>query len=142
LRSSLEAKGITVSMLADSRNLAPRLRWPAVITYPMATQVEKGQLPDSPALDVDILAQVVPLVAYAAPGTLNSYDSKVGIGLALYDGRTRKFLGLQAFRATHNPQSYSTYDGLVADIGKTAPAQFEALMSLIAQVSAAISNDK
>ena len=140
LRTSLEAKGIAVSMLVDSRNLAPRLRWPAVIKYPLATQVEEGELPNSAPVDVDIVAQIVPLVAYASPGPLNNYNSEVGIGLALFDGRTRKFLGWQAFRSTQNTLWYARYDSLVQDIGKAAPAQFDALMSVIPQVSDAISN--
>jgi hypothetical protein len=137
LRRSLEAKGIAVSMLDDSRNLAPRLRWPA--STPDGKPIETGELANSAPVDADIVAQVVPLVVYASPGPLNNYNSIVGIGLALYEGRTRKFLGWQAFQSDQNKLWYARYDSLVADIRQAAPAQHTALMSLIPQVSDAIS---
>jgi len=140
LRKSLEAKGIAVSMLDDSRNLAPRLRWPA--TAKDGKPIETGELANSPPVEADIVAQVVPVVLYASPGPLNNYNSLVGIGLALYEGRTRKFLGWQAFRSEQNKLWYARYDSLVADIRQAAPAQHAALMSLIPQVSDAISGGK
>jgi hypothetical protein len=139
LYQSLQAKGITVTLLEDSRNLAPRLRWPATQD---GKPIEAGELADSPPVDADIVAQVVPLVVYASPGPLNNYNSVVGIGLALYEGRTRKFLGWQAFQSDQNKLWYARYDSLVADIGQAAPAQHVALMSLIPQVADAISGGK
>jgi hypothetical protein len=140
LRASLEAQGIAVSMLDDSRNLAPRLRWPASTRD--GKPIETGALANSPPVDVDIVAQVVPVMLYASPGPLNNYNSLVGIGLALYEGRTRKFLGWQAFQSEQNKLWYARYDSLVADIRQAAPAQHAALVSLIPQVSDAISGGK
>jgi hypothetical protein len=140
LRKSLEAKGIAVSILDDSRKLAPRLRWPA--TDKDGKPIETGELANSPPIEADVVAQVVPLALYASPGPLNNYNSAVGIGLALYDGRTRKFLGWQAFQSDQNKLWYARYDSLVADIRQAAPAQHAALVSLVPQVSDAISGGK
>jgi len=140
LRSSLEAKGIAVSMLADSRNLPPRLRWRAASAD--GKPIEAGPLADTPPVDVDIVAQIVPMEVYVSPGPLNNYNSVVGIGVALYEGRTRKFLGWQAFQSEQNQLWYSRYDSLVDDIKNAAPAQHAALMSLIPQVSDAIGGGK
>lgn len=137
LRKSLEEKGIGVSILDDARNLAPRLRWPA--TTKDGEPIETGELANSPPVDADIVAQVVPLVVYASPGPLNNYNSFVGIGLAMYEGRTRKFLGWQAFHTDQNKLWYARYDSLLKDIGKAAPAQHAALMSLIPAVANTIS---
>ena len=140
VRSALEAKGIAVSMLADSRNLAPRLRWPA--TGADGKPIEAGPLAATPPVDVDIVAQIVPMELYASPGPLNNYNSVVGIAVALYEGRTRKFLGWQAFQSDQNKLWYARFDSLVDDIRNAAPAQHTALMSLIPQVSDAISGGK
>lgn len=137
LRQSLEAKGIVVSMLDDSRNLLPRLRWTGRAEN--GNPIEAGELADTPPVDVDIVAQVVPLEVYASPGPLNNYNSMVGIGVALYEGRTRKFIGWQAFESDQNKLWYARYDSLVGDIQKAAPAQHAALMSLIPQVAETIS---
>lgn len=139
LRGSLEAKGITVTMLDDSRNLPPRLRWPASAD---GKQIEAGPLAGTSPVDVDIVAQIVPMELYASPGPLNNYNSVVGIAVALYEGRTRKFLGWQAFQSDQNKLWYARYDSLVDDIRNAAPAQHTALMSLIPQVSDAISGGK
>ena len=137
---SLETKGIHVRLLTESRNLAPRLRWP--VAYTNGTPMEVGPLANSPAIDVDIVAQVVPMAVYAASGPLSDYNSVVGIGLALYDGRSRKFIGWQAFPSDQNKLRYAQYDALVGDIRNAAPAQRAALMSLVEQVSEAISGGK
>lgn len=137
---SLEAKGIAVRMLSESRNLAPRLRWPALDKdgKPLAA----GALANSAPVEADIVVQVVPMAVYASPGPLNNYNSVVGIGLAMYEGRTRKFLGWQAFPSYENKLWYARYDSLVDDLDKAAPAQRAALMSLVPQVSDAISGGK
>lgn len=140
LRKSLEAKGITVRVLSDSRNLAPRLRWPAADKD--GKQIQTGELAGTPPVDADIVAQIAPMAVYASPGPLNNYNSVVGMGLALYEGRTRKFIGWQAFSSEQNKLWYARYDSLVADIGRAAPAQYWALMSLIPQVSDTISGGK
>ena len=137
---SLEAKGINVRLLDESRNLVPRLRWPAVDKDGKA--LVAGALANSPPIDVDIVAQVVPMAVYASPGPLNNYNSVVGIGLALYEGRTRKFIGWQAFPSDQNKLWYARYDALVGDIHNAAPAQRAALMSLVDKVSDAISGGK
>jgi hypothetical protein len=140
MRASLEAKGITVSMVDDSRSLAPRLRWPA--NTKEGKPIETGVMANTPPIEADIVAQIVPMVVYASPGPLNNYNSVVGIGVALYEGRTRKFIGWQAFTSDQNQLWYARYDSLLADIAQAAPAQQNALMSLIGQVSDAISGGK
>jgi len=140
LTTSLQQKGITVTTLPDSRNMAPRLRWPAVDEKGNALLT--GPLVNSAPVDADIVVQIVPMVTYVSPGPLNNYNSVVGIGLAMYEGRTRKFIGWQAFKSDENKLWYARYDSLVADIAEAGPAQYSALISLVPSVADAISGDQ
>lgn len=137
LRQSLEAKGITVRIAGETRNLPPRLHWPA--KDEKGETLATGALADSPAVDADLLVQVVPIAVYASPGPLNSYSRTVGVGLAMFNGRTRQFIGWQAFRfQADGSLTYSRYDSLVADIERAGPALHGALLSLVPQVAEVI----
>jgi hypothetical protein len=137
LSESLKQKGIEVKLLADSRGTPPRLRW--------STKVDdlavKGQFPDSEPINADVLVHICPLAIYAANGPLNNYTQKVGIAIAMFDARSRKFIGWQAF--PYNPPGikyeYVTYDGLLSDIGNAGPALQAALLSLVPAVANTIS---
>lgn len=137
ISENLSGKGIEVKVVQDSRDMPPRLRWD--------TKVDdlnvKGQFPNSEPIDADVLVHLCPIAIYAASGPLNSYTQKVGIAVAMFDARTRKFIGWQAFpyTATSSKFEYSTYDGLVSDIGNAGPALQAALLSLVPDVANAIS---
>lgn len=140
LRNSLEEKGIHVTIASESRNHPPRLRWPAYN--------EKGELLaaftniETPPVDADLLVQISPVALYAAPGPLNNYNGRVGIALALYNGRTREFIGWQAFEYEDFKLWYATYNSLVADINHSAPALHDALLALVPAVSRAIAGSQ
>lgn len=133
LSENLNRKGIEIKIVLDSRSTPPRLRW--------STRVDdltiKGQFPDSEPINADVLVHLCPIAIYAANGPLNSYTQKVGIAVAMFDARSRKFIGWQAFpyTAPNSRFEYSTYDGLVADIENAGPALQAALISLIPAVA-------
>jgi len=141
LRSSLEENGIAVRISSESRALPPRMHWPAKSADGEPLPV--GSLSASPPVEEDLLIQVSPVAIYSAPGPLNAYGRKVGIGLAMFDGRTRQFIGWQAvyFKSMDGKYQYSTYNSLVADLDKAAPALHDALISLVPEVVKVISGE-
>lgn len=141
LRESLETKAIQVRIAGETRDMPPRLRWPA--KNDKGEAIITGPLASSPPMDADLLVQISPIAVYAAPGPMNSYTRRVGIGVAMFDGRTRRFIGWQAipFNATDGKFEYMRYDSLVADIDNAAPALRSALMSLVPQLVNVISGN-
>lgn len=139
LKSSLEAKGVSVRLANESHNLPLRLHWAA--KNEKGEPLPTGSLVNSPAVDADVLVQIAPIAVYAAPGPLNPYTRRIGIAIAMFDGRTRQFLGWQAFpfKPEDSRFEYRTYNGLIEDLPAAGPALREGLMSLVARVSAAIS---
>lgn len=139
LRKSLEARNIQVKIISETRNHVPRLYWPAKSDDGKA--LPTGAFSQSPAVDADLLVQVSPIASYAAPGPLNNYARQVGVGLALFDGRTRKFIGWQAiaFRAPDSNFEYARYDSLAADVANAGPALQRALLSLVPEVASIVS---
>ena len=142
LRQSLEAHRIEVKFLTDTRNQVPRLYWPAWNEKGQA--VITGPFAQSAAMDTDLLVQVVPIAAYAAPGPLNNYVRRVGVGLALFEGRTRKFVGWQAFPfdAPDGNFQYARYDSLASDVANAGPALRSALLSLVPEIASAVAGGK
>jgi len=140
IKAALEAKGIRVTIAGNTRETPPRLYWPA--KPPRGENLSTGSLDEHPAVDADILVQLAPLAIYAAPGPLNNYNSKVGIAVAIYHGRRREFIGWQAIVSKENELWYASYDSLVADIQKAAPAQYRALLSLVPQVVNLVSGEQ
>lgn len=140
IKSALEAKGMQVRIADDTRNMPPRLYWPA--KPPRGENLVTGTLEEHPPVDADVLVQLAPLAIYASPGPLNNYNSKVGVAVAMYNGRTREFIGWQALYTKENELWYARYDSLVADIAKAAPAQAHALMSLVPQVANVICGEQ
>lgn len=88
-------------------------------------------------VDADILMQVSPVAFYLAPGPLNPYHRAASVGVALYEGRTGRFLGNEVvrFRANDSRFEYMKYDALLGDLDNAAPALRTALLSLVAQVA-------
>ena len=140
-RDSLQAKGIQVRIASETRNAPMRLHWPAKTEKgePLLT----GTFADSPPVDADLLVQLAPVAFYASPGPLNSYERRVGIGLAMYNGRTRQFIGWQAFefKPSDRAFTYLTYDSMVSEVDKAAQALRSALLSLVPQVVRTISGE-
>lgn len=134
VRQGLENKGIQVRVAGETRNLPPRLHWPG--RNEKGEPLAAGVLAGSPSVEADLLVQVVPVAAYTAPGPLNTYTRKAGIAVALFEGRTRRFIGWQAFpfRASDNKFEYIRYEGLLADVENAGPALRNALLSLVPQV--------
>ncbi|HEX8611658.1 MAG TPA: hypothetical protein VF800_10260 [Telluria sp.] len=134
LRKSLEAEGIKVTISDAGRRNYPRHRWAAADAegnkYPL------GPLASSPAVDADILVQISPVAFYMAPGGLNAYFRNASVGVALYNGRTKQFLGRQTLVFSNGgfAHQYMKYDTLVGDIPVAAPALREAVLSLVPQL--------
>lgn len=140
LTHSLEARGVQVRIMGQTRTHMPRLFWPAKDEEGKALSV--GPFAKSPPVDADLLVQVVPTASYAAPGPLNNYARQVGVGLALFEGRTRKFIGWQAVQLKKdNRFEYARYDNLAADVANAGPELHRALMSLAPEVAAIISGN-
>ncbi|UMR29588.1 hypothetical protein MJ904_21420 [Massilia sp. MB5] len=142
LRTEFEAKGIQTSIVANSDSLAPRLRWPAREADGQVWQAAPND--HLPVVNADILMQISPIAVWYAPGQLNNYRRGVGIGVALYDGRTKQFLGQQtfSFSASAWQDEYTRYDSLV-EAGPVAAGQMrEALLSLVPQIVAVVSRSE
>jgi len=136
LQEAFWARGVTVATSRRGRDHPPRLRWPAKDSEGEPLPV--GPDASSQPVDADLLVQVAPLAYFSAPGPLNAYERRVTVAVALYRGRTREFLGMQALRFTtagFDTVSYHTYDSMVADIGRAAPALREALVSMAPRVA-------
>ena len=139
LKSALEGRGVAVSLSSGGGDRAPRMRWPA-------KDLEGKPWPSDsaasfPAVDADLLVQVSPIAIYNAPGPLNAYRRNVSVGVVLYDGRSKRFLGRQNVWFTpHDGRfEYSKYDHLVGDLRAAAPALRAALLSLVPQVADIVS---
>ncbi len=130
----LRAKGIAVSQFEASRNSLPRLFWLAKDAD--GKPLPSGQFVDTPPVDADWLVQLVPVASYISPGPLNAYDRKVGVAIAIFNGRTREFLGWQTvgYEGASDGFSYYRYENLLGDVEKAGPALQDALFSLIPQV--------
>lgn len=142
VRESLEAKGVSVRISSETRNLPPRLRWLAKNEDGEALMT--GPLVNSPPLEADMLIQLSPIAVYAAGGPLNPFKRRVGIGLAIFNGRTRQFIGWQAFPyiAPDDKFEYHTYDGMVEDLNQASPALHHALLSLVPDIVKVISGGR
>jgi len=135
LRHAFTSRGVTTTLIdSDKLNEPLRLRWTATGAngkpYP-----EAGGL-DKPPVDADLLLQVCPIAFYSAPGPLNAYRRKVSVSMALFNARTKAFIGMQTVRFSPSDSKfeYSTYDGLLSDMDNAAPALRKALLSLVPQI--------
>jgi hypothetical protein len=61
----------------------------------------------------------------------------------MYNGRTRQFIGWQAFefKPSDRAFTYLTYDSMVSEVDKAAQALRSALLSLVPQVVRTISGE-
>ena len=132
---ALQSHGVAVTLALEGASSAPRLRWPAIDEQKNVLQAESPG--NQPAVDADLLVQVSPLAFFNAPGPLNSYNRSASVGIALYNGRTRQFIGRQTvwFVSPDARYSYSRYDDLVKDLPAAAPALRQALLSLVPDVA-------
>jgi hypothetical protein len=138
LVATLKSHGVGATLSPEPSGGAPRLRWPASETTKDGANVLSAADAESfPAVDADLLVQVSPLAFYNAPGPLNAYRRNVSVGIALYNGRSKQFLGRQTvwFVSSDARFEYSSYDSLVADLRAAAPALRQALLSLVPDVA-------
>lgn len=138
LRTSFAARGIQTVIVTDSADVVPRLRWSAPELNPLEFPVAAI---DRPAVDADLLLQVSPVVIYNAPGPLNNYRVEASVGVVLYNGRTKQYLGMERFRfnpkAWHN--EFATYGGVAGSLTTAVPAMREGLLSLAPTVADVVS---
>jgi hypothetical protein len=140
LQKSLNGKGIRTFVVKDSINAPVRLRW-------AAEGVNTNQNPTAatnlPTVDADLLVQYSPLAIYIAPGPLNNYRVRATVGVALYNGRTKEYLGHQTF--AFDPKAwdneYTTFSELSKNIDKVVAAERTALLSLVPVITEVISNE-
>lgn len=138
LLPALERQGVKPTLSGGGAERAPRLLWPAAEEGKDGRIVLSSASADGfPAVDADLLVQLSPLAFFNAPGPLNAYKRNVSVGVALYDGRSKRFLGRQNvwFVSPNARFEYSQYDSLVADLGAAAPALRQALLSLVPEVA-------
>lgn len=142
LRSGFETKGIHTFIVPNSDAGAPRLRWPARDSDGQVFQAEANA--HLAPVDADILMQVSAYAIWHAHGQLNSYHRSVRIGVALYNGRTKQFLGQQSFlfSANDSKHEYGLFGSLLEDSPMATAAQREALLSLVPQIVAIVSRSE
>lgn len=137
LTAALQAKGIQTVVIRDSSNTLPRLRWPAVLAGADGKALAVATT-DLPAVDADLLIQYSPLAFFEAPGPLNAYTSVSTVGVAVYDGRTKEFLGYQEFMtlgSLFSKHSYHSYSGLLDNIETAVPALHMELLSQASKIA-------
>ncbi len=134
LKQGLEAKGVAVSVTRDAAAEAPRLRWARYNKDLMP--VPADDLDRYPAVDADVLMQISPIAYYMAPGPLNAYRRNTTVCVALFNGRTKAFLGMQTFSFSgFNPGlAYNRYESLLEDLDNAAPGLRDSLLALVPKV--------
>lgn len=134
LRSALESQSIATSIVPGGSTTMPRLRW--------TNDLDAGMYPyaadrNAPTVDADLLVQVSPAAFWYAPGPLNNFRRSVSIGVAVFNGRTKEFLGKQDFVYSTSAfrGEYNTYGGLLDDSVAATALLRESLLSLVPQVA-------
>jgi hypothetical protein len=124
---ALKQRGMQPVVLAGDKTNT--LRWPA--KNEKGESYRSGSLSSSESIDSDLVLQVSPIAFWNAPGPLNAYRMNVSVGVAVYDGRTKEFLGRQTIvYGGPSGGAYSTYSGLLSDLNSAIPALRGALISL------------
>lgn len=134
LQQGLEARGVNVRVVSAGRPRTPRLLWPAID----ATGQNYPSLPlaETPPIDADLVLQVSPIAMYNAIGLMHAYNLSVSVGVAVYNGRSRQFLGRQTlFYKPASARSYGRYDDLLRDLPAAAPPLKDGLVELAGQVA-------
>ena len=134
LRKALEARGVNVRVVSAGRPRTPRLLWPA--SDAAGQSYPSLPLAETPPIDADVVLQVSPIAMYNAIGLMHAYNLSVSVGTALYNGRTREFLGRQTL--SYKPasaRSYGRYDDLLLDLPAAAPPLKDGLVELAGQVA-------
>lgn len=110
------------------------LLWPA--SKEDGTPYRSKSPDDVEPSDSDLLLQISPLAFWNAPGPLNEYRMNVSVGMAMYDAKSKAFLGRQSV-VYDGPKGtiYPLYRGLVADLPTAQPRLRLALLSLVDKVA-------
>ncbi|MBU1360861.1 MAG: hypothetical protein KKC85_18095 [Gammaproteobacteria bacterium] len=111
-----------------------------VLVWPASSEDGKPYRSKSPdkfdPIDSDLLLQISPLAFWSAPGPLNEYRMNVSVGMAVYDAKSKAFLGRQTI-VYDGPRGniYPLYGGLVSDLPSAQPRLRQALLSLVDSVA-------
>ena len=136
LKETLERRGVAVSIIKNAGTSPPRLRWPAPGMQGSASVAEEN----APPVDTDLLIQLSPATEWYAPGPLNNFRRSASIGVVIYNGRTKAYLGSQAF--WYQPPTweheYVRYESLVADAAAASQAMRDGVLSIVPQIADAI----
>jgi hypothetical protein len=136
LKEVLQQRGVAVTVIEADATTGPRLLWPAKGYVGFA---EVGS-PDAPAVDADLVLQISPAAYWFAPGLMNNFRRTGSIGVMIYNGRTKEYLGSQVFG--YDPPAfdgeYSLYDSLVTDSAGATGAMREGMLSLVPQIAEAL----
>ncbi|WP_143599041.1 hypothetical protein [Variovorax boronicumulans] len=110
------------------------LLWPA--SKEDGERYRSGSLDDAEPTDSEMLLQISPIAFWNAPGPLNEYRMNVSVGMAMYDAKTKAFLGRQTI-IFDGPSGkiYPFYTGLVSDLASAQPRLRLALLSLAPKVA-------
>lgn len=136
LVSALQQRGATVSLIQADASTGPRLRWLAKGHEGFAQAASA----DAPAVDADLVLQLSPVAHWVAPGFMNNFQRTGNIGVVIYNGRTREYLGTQSFfyDSPAFQQQYARYDTLVADTPGATSAMREGMLTLVPQIADAV----
>lgn len=136
LAARLGERGVKVTVIQADGATGPRLRWPAKGIEGFA-QVAPG---NPEPVDADLLIQVSPIAHWFAPGVLNNFQRTGNIGVVIYNGRTKEFLGAQAFyyNSPAFQQQYARYETLVADSRTASQALQDGMLTLVPEIVDAV----
>jgi hypothetical protein len=131
LRKALKERGLDVTPVPAAG--APRLRWPA--TDEAARADSPPAQADAPPVDADLLLQVSPVIAYRASGALNPFYLQVGVGVAMFDGRTKRFIGRQNFFHEFADPVYYSIDQVIEGLPASLPQARRVLQGFVPAVA-------
>lgn len=131
LLQALHQRGLQPVLASRRTNV---LLWPA--GKEDGTPYRSQSRNDLEPTNSDLVLQVSPLAFWNAPGPLNEYRMNVSVGMAIYDAKSKAFLGRQTV-VYDGPKGtiYPLYRGLVADLPSAQPRLRLALLSLIDKVA-------
>ncbi|MGJ7498238.1 hypothetical protein ACSFA8_24675 [Variovorax sp. RT4R15] len=135
LLPALRQRGLQPVVASRRTNV---LLWPA--SKEDGTPYRSKSPNDVEPAESDLLLQISPLAFWNAPGPLNEYRMNVSVGMAMYDAKSKAFLGRQTV-VYDGPRGmvYPLYKGLVSDLPSAQPRLRLALLSLVDKVADAAS---
>lgn len=132
LMKNLEARQRSVRLASERSTV---LMWPA--SDETGTLYRTGSLAGAPPVETDLLVQISPIAIWTAINALHPYKMNVSVGIAVFNGRTKEFLGRQTIvlGSPKKDLAYGTYNQLVQDLRTAEPALKAELLSLVPKVA-------